>query len=300
MKHTILIVSHEIIGDAMAGPGIRYYNFARVLAREFDVTLAAPRPSTCPLTRESFAFIEYDARAPQWLTALVAHTDILILPSVLAVELAPPTPHDPAIVIDGYDPLVAEWLAASAHTPHEQDHFWSSLVARLAPACVRGDFFLCASERQRDWWLGQLDAYGRINPFTFRDDAAFRRLLDVVPFGLPAESPRHTRAVIKGVWQGITENDRVILWGGGLWQWLDPLTAIRAVAQVWQQRQDVRLVFPGTRHPNPAMMAMPTHTDVARALAQELGLLNRAVFFGEWIPYVDWQNVLLELKQSTR
>src|SRR3712207_7324304 len=28
---------------------------------------------------------------------------------------------------------------------------------------LRGDFFMCASEKQRDFWLGQMAALGRIN-----------------------------------------------------------------------------------------------------------------------------------------
>jgi glycosyltransferase involved in cell wall biosynthesis len=56
----------------------------------------------------------------------------------------------------------------------------------------------------------------------------------------------------------------------------------------------VQLIFPGTRHPNPAMANVPTHLEAARALAQQLGLLERGVFFGDWVPYEDWPNVLLE------
>jgi hypothetical protein len=56
----------------------------------------------------------------------------------------------------------------------------------------------------------------------------------------------------------------------------------------------VRLVFPGTRHPNPAMADFPTGISAARALAAELGLLDQHVFFGDWIPYADWPAVLLE------
>ena len=33
-----------------------------------------------------------------------------------------------------------------------------------------GDFYICASERQRYWWLGQLEVAGRINPHTLHRD----------------------------------------------------------------------------------------------------------------------------------
>jgi glycosyltransferase involved in cell wall biosynthesis len=159
---------------------------------------------------------------------------------------------------------------------------------------LTGDFFICASERQRNWWLGLLEANGRINPWVFAEDRSLRRLMDVVPYGLPETAPVHTHQVVKEVWPGIKAQDRVILWGGGLWPWLDPLTAIRAMAEVTRQRSDVRLIFPGTRHPNPWMEGVPTHNEQAFHLAQDLDLLDRVVFFGDWVPYADWPNVLLE------
>ncbi len=48
MNHppSLLILSHDVVGSQMAGPGIRYYHLARVLARELPVTLAVPGHST--------------------------------------------------------------------------------------------------------------------------------------------------------------------------------------------------------------------------------------------------------------
>jgi glycosyltransferase involved in cell wall biosynthesis len=157
-----------------------------------------------------------------------------------------------------------------------------------------GDFFICASERQRDWWLGVLEASGRVNPYTFGEDPSLRRLIDVVPFGLAEERPRGSAGVLEKIWPHIAPEDRVILWGGGLWPWLDPLTAVRAVARVWEERQDVRLIFPGTKHPNPWMEGIPTHNEATRRTAQELDLVDKGVFFGDWVPYEEWPDVLLE------
>ena len=56
----------------------------------------------------------------------------------------------------------------------------------------------------------------------------------------------------------------------------------------------LKLVFPGTRHPNPAMAGMPNQVDAAKALAAELGVMDTAVFFGDWVPYADWPHVLQE------
>ena len=125
---------------------------------------------------------------------------------------------------------LALWAAEPLQRQRTRHKDRSAILHRQ---CQAGDFFLCASERQRDWWLGLLEAHGRINPWTFGDDPSLRRLIDVVPFGLPETPPQHTRPVIKGIVPGIGQRDSVILWGGGLWPWLDPLTAIQAIADLF-------------------------------------------------------------------
>ena len=39
---SVLIVSHDVVGARMAGPGIRYWELGRVLAQHCRVTLAVP------------------------------------------------------------------------------------------------------------------------------------------------------------------------------------------------------------------------------------------------------------------
>lgn len=294
----LLILSHDLVGPRMAGPGIRYVQLARVLATQTATTLAAPHQADpagddLPFADEAFAFVTYDPA--DWSTLLphLLAAEICLLSGAVADRLAALPIRPPYVVIDGYDPLWAEWLALpNQAAEHATD--WRARHAVLQQQYQVGDFYLCASERQRDWWLGLLEATGRINPATFRQDPSLRQLIDVVPFGLPGTVATPTRPLIKGVWPGIAASDKVLLWGGGLWPWLDPLTAIHALAQIWQTRQDIKLIFPGTRHPNPDVASMPTATAAAHGLAGELGLLERAVFFGDWVPYADWPNVLLE------
>jgi hypothetical protein len=159
---------------------------------------------------------------------------------------------------------------------------------------LRADFFLCASERQRDFWLGQLAAVGRINPVVYEHDETLRSLIDVVPFGLPARPPVKYRSVLKGVVPGIAADDEVLLWGGGIWNWFDPLTLVRAVDTLRRRRPQVRLFFLGTQHPNPDVGEMRM-AGATRDLADELGLTGTHVFFHEgWVAYEDRQNFLLE------
>jgi glycosyltransferase involved in cell wall biosynthesis len=98
--------------------------------------------------------------------------------------------------------------------------------------------------------------------------------------------------VLKGVVPGIERDDKVVLWGGGIWNWFDPLTVIHAVHRL--ERPDVKLYFLGTRHPNAAVPEMRMATQAAD-LARDLGLLERRVFFNsDWVPYADRGAYLLE------
>jgi glycosyltransferase involved in cell wall biosynthesis len=292
-SHSVCVVSHDVVGELMAGPGIRYYHIAQALAKFHQVTLAIPDYSTRKLSSDEIQIVTY--RDWETLEPHLRRQEVVVIPSDLAHTYPQISQISAAIVIDGYNPLLMEWLSLVSHHPMDvQIGTWPERMQQLTNQCLIGDFFLCASERQRDWWTGMLEAHGRINPYTFQDDPTLRRLVDLVPFGLPGTDPVRTKSVIKGVWPEVKPDDKVVLWGGGLWPWLDPMTAVRAMEKVWQVRQDIKLVFPGTKHPNPKMTAMPTHTEKAKSLAQDLELFDRAVIFGEWIPYEDWVNVLLE------
>jgi len=283
---SVLIVSHDVVGEQMAGPGIRYYHLAQVLAQEFRVVLAVPDECTL-MSAQRFTVLVYRSARDPALEEALQHARVVVVPAVWLTNVSSLLRSSVPLVIDGYDPFLAETLFLDKS---QVGH----LQGVLAQAYLAGDFFICASERQRDWWLGLLESHGRVNSHTFEDDASMRRLIDVVPFGIPEERPRARRQVFKGNWPGTSSQDKVILWGGGLWPWLDPLTAVRAAARVWTVRQDVRLVFPGTRHPNPVMAGIPTWTAAAEELAEKLGLVGQVIFFGDWVPYADWPGVLLE------
>jgi glycosyltransferase involved in cell wall biosynthesis len=138
-----------------------------------------------------------------------------------------------------------------------------------------------------------LTALKRVNPHTYDADPTLRALIDVVPFGLPDAPPQHRRPVMKGIVPGIDPDAKVLLWNGGIYNWLDPLTPIRAMTYVVEQRDDVRLFFMGVKHPNPRVHPMRMTADAMR-LSDKLGLTDRVVFFNDWVPYEERESYLLE------
>ena len=97
----------------------------------------------------------------------------------------------------------------------------------------------------------------------------FGRLVAVAPFGVNEEPPVRTGPGIRASCRASAPTTRSLLWGGGLYDWFDPLTLIRAVDVVKDKVPGVRMVFLGTAHPNPKVGTMQVVAQ-ARALADEL------------------------------
>jgi len=289
-KLKILFVTNEPLTERRSGPAIRCLELARVVAQRHDVIVASLQASD--IKDPGIRLLDDALRKRSELLGATRSSDVVVTQGMVLARLPAVARLAKHLVIDLYDPYLLEYLA-HAHPRHPQWGYLRQLY-RLNQQMSVGDFFLCANERQWDYWLGRLCALGRLNTEEYKRDASFRSLLAVVPFGLPAEPPKHTKNVLKGVLPGIGKEDFVLLWAGGIWQWLDPLTVIRAVAEASSQDPRVKLVFMGGQDPNPNNRAM-SMAQGARDLARELGLLNRSVFFlKNWIPYDERQNYLLE------
>ncbi|UCR90338.1 glycosyltransferase [Mycetocola spongiae] len=289
----VLIITGDPIGVKMAGPAIRAWHMAEALAVENDVTLVS-LASVEPL--EAGFDIEHVAPGDERsMRALEATADVIIFQGLAMALFKCIRETRKILVCDIYDPMHLEHLEQGReHNNAEWTRQVSSATDVLNEQLERGDFFICASERQRHFYLGQLAALGRVNPANYEDDPDLTGLISVVPFGLSSVPPKHERPVLKGVWPGIGVDDKVLLWSGGLYNWFDPENLIRAVGKLAQTRPNVRLFFQGTKHPHPGVPEMAIVAR-SRALATELGILDVNVFFNSsWVDYADRQNYLTE------
>ncbi|HEV3352341.1 MAG TPA: glycosyltransferase, partial [Acidimicrobiales bacterium] len=289
-RRRILVATGDALTPKMAGPGIRAWNMAAALAQEHDVELVTYQ--TCTITDPRFTIRRVNEAE---LRKLEDWCDVLIFQGYLLAHFPFLKESRKVIVVDIYDPFHLEQLEQARDLGQaERRKAVKGATEAINDQLARGDFFMCASTKQRDFWLGQLSSVGRINPTTYDTDESLESLVTVVPFGLPEVPPTHQRQVLKGVVPGIGADDKVILWGGGVYNWFDPLTLLRAVDRLRHRRPDVRLFFLGLRHPNPDVPEMRMAV-ATRELADELGLTDRHVFFNEdWVAYEDRQNYLLE------
>jgi GT2 family glycosyltransferase/glycosyltransferase involved in cell wall biosynthesis len=289
----ILVLTGDAISERMAGPAIRAWHMAEVLAGEHEVRLVTVNPLCAP-PESAFPVLAAHRRE---LPDQVAWADVVVLQGHV-LEMVPSLKKATStkiVVCDVYDPMHLELLEQGKDGTDEQRELDLLGVTKvLNNQLERGDFFLCASERQRHFWLGHLAALGRLTPSLYDADPTVRSLLAEVPFGLPGKPPQRTGTAIRGGPLGIGDTDKVVLWAGGVYSWFDPLTLVHAIDRLRADHDDVRLVFLGMKHPNPEVPPM----DIAvrtRALAGRLGLTDRHVFFNEtWVPYQDRQNWLLD------
>lgn len=294
----LLIVSNDVVATRMAGPGMRYLEMALALKDEIDVTLAAPTaratPAASDLQIDGLNVLRYAENNPATLQVLVENCDVALISGYMVEKFPFLHTTSTRLVVDLYDPFILENLHYYLNEPLNSQQAINKQAITITNGLLQiGDFFLCGNLRQRDLWLGALAANGRINPHTFADDSQLRKLIDVVGIGFPSQPPRHEKPMLRGVHAQIPEDARIVLWGGGIWNWLDPLTLVRAWPAVLERHPEARLVFLGTRHPNPDV---PRHemVDKTIALANEIGEKDKTIIFIEWVAYHERESLLLE------
>jgi glycosyltransferase involved in cell wall biosynthesis len=256
----VLLVCPEPLGHGQpAGVGIRFLEIARVLEGDgHQVTVLSPDGGgvhgcrSAPMTPETL--LEYSS------THDVAVVQGHVANALFAHGKPLPT------VVDLYDPFLIENLHYYSERGDEvfrHDH------ATLMRSISRGDFFLCASEAQRLFYLGVLLAAGRLNPLLFDRDAQLQSLIGVAPFGVqpsPAEISR--------------DLDEPAILFGGIYDWYDPITAIDAVSIVRETFPGATLTF--TMHPNPSVTPQGKLAEAIRYAADRSLDFVR---FEPWAPY---------------
>ncbi|WP_110517009.1 glycosyltransferase [Herpetosiphon llansteffanensis] len=292
----VLIISIDPLQAALAGPAIRSVQIAKQLSQHCKVVLAAP--DRADLTIANVQTIAFPSNDGTSLGELALNAEVIIVQGYSLQKYPQLLNAERILVVDLYDPFHFEALELAERRGMSLERAIAvndASVEAISEQLALGDFFICASERQRDLWLGALTVSKRITPEHYRNDPTLRKLIDLVPFGLPNEPPQATKPVMRGVIDGIKHDDVIALWGGGIWEWLDPLTIIRAMAKLQQSHPQLKLVFMGGQHPNSHDVGVMQRYTEAVDLAKELGLYAKTVFFNQtWVEYDQRVNYLLE------
>ena len=284
----------------MSSPGIRFRHTAEVLSAELPntvVTLAIPRgsspigdPATLPYRVTHFSLKN--------LPRLLWENDIIISNDYppLAMVAFPWK----KFILDYYTLYYIEWMENTREVVRgskSRRAWWmSGARRRIGAELLFADLVTCANDRQKDYYIGAMMALGLIDPQAYDRDPGMHKLVEPAPHAVrPEPIGQHETAVLKGVYPGIREADKLIIWNGGILQWYDPLTLLRAIARIRERRDDVKLVFVGGAYPGLGSMGLGARFNEAVELAKELGLYETSVFFDRaWVPYDKIKDYMIE------
>lgn len=292
----ILIISRGTVGTYMSSPGIRAYYMAQVLAKnvpDAEVTLAVPNVNDQP---EALPGVRIATYGPLKVMPLIAANDIIIS-SGFSPQHALQFP-DKLFVADLFSQYYMEWMELSREDLRglKRSVWMNKNRAYLAMQLTLADFVLCANERQRDTYVGMMSALGLIDPDVYDRDDSLRRVIDIAPHGIRAEPPERGEPILKGVYGGIKETDKVIVWNGGTVSWYDPDSFLRALHLLSKERDDIKTLFLGTFYPGlDVSLGYGPRFKSAYQLSKDLELHQRSVFFEfGWLPHKDVARYLME------
>lgn len=257
-------------GAKVTGPEIRGWAVARALAERHDVTVAVHNPPAAA-SPDGLRMI------PNTRGTLIREArrhDAVVAPVIPPYLFAALRGSRTITVSDQYDPI---WLELGVFKG-DQPGIGRVLRAQQAirDAQLRfADIIACAGDKQFELLQNDLAQ--------LREGS--RPVAVNVPFGLDDPPPPTTATPLRDAFPQIGADDPVVLWWGKVWKWFDATTALHAFAQVVRERPDARFVISAGKAPK-AKFDRSERTEQARQLSQELGLLDRNVFFlEEWTPY---------------
>jgi glycosyltransferase involved in cell wall biosynthesis len=247
---SVVVATRDVVGTRMAGPGIRAWHLAHELAKIADVTLIAKVED--PLPPDGLRVIDRDSSA---VRDAIRDAKVLIVQPARGFRRAR---RGQRIVFDLFDPTVLELRELYGELPSiRQRIHLAAEWARLCEALMTADVLVCAAAAQRRFYesLQSCDA-----PWI------------EVPFGIDlSETAKCARP-----------QSNVVVWGGGVWEWLDPRTAVDAVRQLNDDGLPCQLLFLGRRRPNLELVDRRREDRFDELL--RLGG-NAVSVSADWVPY---------------
>lgn len=199
------------------------------------------------------------------------------------------------LILDAYVPIYVEVSARESKDIDAEYRNYMSDIGRFNKVLRRGDYFLCASDAQKTFYVGVLSSLGIINPRSYRED----RIL-IAPFGIHDIPAKATHNPYKKL--GIKDAAFVALWFGGLYPWFRIDELLDAILEL-SKNPDFKFVIVGGRNPFNSNPDFAKQYETTLAFARKHKLLDTTIFFVDWVDFderINWfknASVVVSLNQ---
>ncbi|AJF61821.1 TPA: glycosyltransferase [Candidatus Woesearchaeota archaeon] len=281
----IIMFSHKkVFSDGKTfGPSIRLWELAKALTKKGHKVTIAEKDRGKELTRENIRFISY---IPAQILKGIRKYDVAFIQiwfddhEFLSRVKIP-------IVVDVYAPYLLEHI----HYDYKktQSDFWrftdDIFLSTLIPFQY-GDYFICASERQRRYYLGMLAAVGRVNPYNRK-----RNLVGIVPFGVKSGKPLGKKKILR---KAIPGDKKIILWMSTFFNWLDPMQTARIMHEISKKSDKYVLAVVGAQSPFVYKKLYEDNYNKFYRFVKDKKMLNKSVFLFDYADYEDIDSIYNE------
>lgn len=174
----------------------------------------------------------------------------------------------------------------------KQKELHQYITASFNLSLLLSDKIFCRDRQVQTLLWGSLASLGRVNLDNYLQHKKLRNIIEEAPFGLDKGLPKHKQDVYRGRYEAIGQDDFLLIWNGGVWNWNDGQTLIKAMKKV--DKENIKLIFQGFKHPDKGQRLSQEAKKTLEA-AKGRGLLDKNVFFPDkWIPFAQRGNYLTE------
>ncbi|MFN4182580.1 MAG: hypothetical protein ACK4G3_05200, partial [bacterium] len=252
----ILLICTEPISRHFGGLAIRYLRLASFLQPHYSLFIWVPEGKQAP-----------PDSLPLWDGKNISQFGAIIAPPNAWLYFPDLETHNVPLVWDVMHPLPVENLFLFPGDRLQWEY--SSLL--MALCFLTGSLFLIATPNQKEWYSLHYSALGRKNA----EDCWI--LLPPSPPPEPFEPAQK-------------EGGEYLLWLGGLWDWLDPLTALKGFISV-ADRVPFHLLFLGAKN-LPEHLTRSRWLEILQNQSPPSLLKEGRIQFHDWVPYPQRVNFL--------
>jgi len=179
------------------------------------------------------------------------------------------SPYKKPTIVDSYYAIIFEKLI----TLSKNDNFvFSQKLNVIRSILEKGDHYICATPRQKDYVLGLTSLLSKINPKTFK-----KELISVLPNTFVATFNPKNKVLRKDYF---SKDDKIILFLGSIYPWFNPIPLILAMPRILKKVKNAKLLILGGKHPSGFFEKGYNQTV---ELSKKLNLYDKNIKFLNWV-----------------